>query len=136
MHVDIGVDIELGFRSYLDSLLVPSVNAATTIMKLAKYEHVLKFAISVALRYGSGYNDTAHGSTNASESLKDTTPVTPSALISLYRIPFLLIEDILEGETIANIEKFWIVLENLISIITVPELFSRGECLFLRSVCH
>ena len=106
-------------------MLIPSTDDATTTIKLCKIDKLLKMSISIALRYGSG-----SGIAKESKDATPTpvpTPIAPQSLLQLYRIPFLLIEDILEGETIANIEKFWVVLEGLIDIITLPEMFSRGK---------
>ena len=42
------------------------------------------------------------------------------------RIPFLLIEDILEHKTIQKAESIWKIIESLIEKITQPDLFSKG----------
>lgn len=42
------------------------------------------------------------------------------------RIPFLLIDDILESSTIRKAENVWKVVELLVDKITLPELFAKG----------
>ena len=46
---------------------------------------------------------------------------------SFGRIPFLLFADLLEGQTIANAEKLWDLVEHSVDNLTDPESFKRGE---------
>ena len=49
-------------------------------------------------------------------------------LSAIYgRIPFLLIADLLEGQTISCAEKLWNLLESYTDSITVPESFRSGN---------
>lgn len=43
------------------------------------------------------------------------------------RIPFLLIADLFEGQTISCAEKLWNLLESYTDSITVPESFRSGN---------
>ena len=43
------------------------------------------------------------------------------------RIPYLLIADLLEGQTIANAEILWDVVESSIEKLTEPESFRTGK---------
>jgi hypothetical protein len=48
--------------------------------------------------------------------------------ISSYgRIPYLLIADLLEGQTIENAEKLWNLVECFIDYLTDPESFRTGS---------
>lgn len=46
--------------------------------------------------------------------------------INFSKIPFLLIEDLLEGQTLARAERFWYIVESFTDQLTLPELFNRG----------
>lgn len=46
---------------------------------------------------------------------------------NIARIPFVLIEDLLEMETIEKASLTWDVIESLVDKITVPELFTKGS---------
>ena len=48
------------------------------------------------------------------------------------RIPFLLIADVLERETISVAEKVWTVVEELGTDLVDPKLFSRGLTLSVQ----
>lgn len=45
---------------------------------------------------------------------------------SLSRLPFLMIHDIIESQTIAQAESMWGIIESLIEKITHPDLFTKG----------
>jgi hypothetical protein len=49
--------------------------------------------------------------------------------LNIGRIPFLLIADVLERETIAMGERVWSVVEELADDLITPVLFSRGQYL-------
>lgn len=53
--------------------------------------------------------------------------IEPGGSAIYGRIPFLLIADLLEGQTISCAEKLWNLLESYTDSITVPESFRSGN---------
>jgi hypothetical protein len=49
------------------------------------------------------------------------------------KIPFLLIEDLLEGQTLKHAASIWEIIESMVDTLTLPELFSRGKFVILRT---
>jgi hypothetical protein len=47
------------------------------------------------------------------------------------KVPFLLIEDLLECQTIKVLKKIWTIVESLVEKITNPNLFSKGGALLI-----
>ena len=45
---------------------------------------------------------------------------------NIGKIPFLLIEDLLEGLVLADAENMWTVIESLTDQLTHPDLFAKG----------
>lgn len=48
------------------------------------------------------------------------------------KIPYLLLEDLLEAQTVLHAEAVWSVIESLTDRLTHPDLFSRGSNILLR----
>lgn len=46
---------------------------------------------------------------------------------SFGRVPYLLLADLLEGQTISNAEKLWDLVEASIDKLTEPESFRTGK---------
>ena len=46
------------------------------------------------------------------------------------KLPFLLIEDLLEYQTISQAKRIWTVIESLVEKITNPILFNKGKVLY------
>jgi hypothetical protein len=46
---------------------------------------------------------------------------------NLPKIPFLLIEDLLECQTLTQGALIWEIVESMVDVLTQPELFNRGE---------
>lgn len=49
------------------------------------------------------------------------------------KIPFLLIEDLLESQTLQHAAFIWEIVESMIDTLTQPELFNRGKFVILRT---
>jgi hypothetical protein len=49
------------------------------------------------------------------------------------KIPFLLIEDLLEGQTLKYAASLWEIIESMVDTLTQPELFNRGKFVILRT---
>jgi hypothetical protein len=49
------------------------------------------------------------------------------------KIPFLLIEDLLEGQTLKHAASIWEIIESMVDTLTLPELFNRGKFVILRT---
>lgn len=49
------------------------------------------------------------------------------------KIPFLLIEDVLEYQTIHQAKRIWTVVESLVDKITNPVLFNKGKLVVLKT---
>jgi THO complex subunit 1 len=99
---DIYMECELVYRTLLDDLLVE-----TTIDKIlatnSNIMNLLNFSIKCS-EY-DGY---------------------------LPKIPYLLIEDLIESQTIINAEKIWTIVEVLQPKLTQPNLFLKGNLVILR----
>jgi hypothetical protein len=42
------------------------------------------------------------------------------------KIPFILIQDILDGQTISHAAETWEIVESMVDTLTQPDLFNRG----------
>jgi len=112
---DVAMDIELALRSYLANNLLTK----TSTEKLDGIEKLLILSINFALVCAR---------------------ISPS-LMNICKTPYLLIEDVLESETIRSIDgtegggqSFWYLLENkFIDSLTKPELFGKGKLIILRA---
>lgn len=49
------------------------------------------------------------------------------------KIPFLIIEDLLEGQTLKHAAAIWEIIESMVDTLTLPELFNRGKFVILRT---
>jgi len=47
--------------------------------------------------------------------------------VLIARLPFLLVEDIMESQTIEKAEALWQIVESLVDVITHPEIFPKGK---------
>jgi hypothetical protein len=49
---------------------------------------------------------------------------------NIAKIPFLLIEDLLQNQTTSNAEATWAIVESMTDSLTKPELFNKGMLLW------
>jgi hypothetical protein len=54
---------------------------------------------------------------------------------NIPKIPFLLIEDLLEHQTIEEAKKIWLVVESMMTQITLPVMFNKGKFVMLK-ICN
>ncbi len=99
---DLGSDLEITFRSIfqedlLTKLLLNQIDIGDSLPI-----HFIKFTIDFALLY-------------------------PNLSNAFSKIPFLLIEDLLEDQTIQYSKKIWKIIESLVDKITTPSLFLKGK---------
>ncbi len=107
-HVRLALDLELAFRLETKCLLEKE-NQSNNIYNL------ISFAGNVALTLF------ASDTTNALDA------------IQMKKIPFILLEDVLEGETVYNLDKSWnSIVIPLTPLLTNPILFSIGKNILLR----
>lgn len=57
-----------------------------------------------------------------------------SVSINIPKIPFYLISDMLENQTVSNAESTWDIVELMTDSLTKPELFSKGFYLLFHSI--
>ena len=55
-----------------------------------------------------------------------------SSTVNISKIPFLLLEDVFEYQTVNQAETMWTIVESLESKITHPELFPKGKLVILK----
>jgi THO complex subunit 1 len=108
LEVEVGTDLEIVFRSRMAELLsLPS-------QTLSPQTHdLVNFALSCGL----------------------SPQVSQKLGANSKRIPFLLLEDILEAQTVLNAEAVWgsvIESREMTERLTHPDLFSRGSNILLR----
>ena len=107
-HVRLALDLELAFRLETKCLLEKE-NQSNNIYNL------ISFAGNVALTLF------ASDTTNALDA------------IQMKKIPFILLEDVLEGETVYNLDNSWnSIVIPLTPLLTNPILFSIGKNILLR----
>lgn len=103
---DVGVDTELVFRSSLDQLLLDGGGSPTcsfsTCSNKTRIVELLDFAIELG---------------------KLCEPLS----FNIPKIPFLLIEDLVQCQTLASACLIWDIVESKIDTLTLPVLFNRGE---------
>jgi hypothetical protein len=126
LSLDAGVEIELVFRSCLDKI-VQSIQLNNSNSDLKQIEHLINLSIEYALKYGtSGDTKTAVVVEHSDNSLQIKSNIQ-TVISHLCKIPFLLMEDVLEGLAIDNLQIFWNYLECLVDRIRQPDLFGKGK---------
>jgi len=108
LEVEVGTDLEIVFRSRMAELL------SLPTQTLSPQTHdLVNFALSCGL----------------------SPQVSQKLGANSKRIPFLLLEDILEAQTVLNAEAVWgsvIESREMTERLTHPDLFSRGSNILLR----
>lgn len=107
---DIGNDVEISFRAALADVLKSTKkedvgNASSEVFQL------LKFAFAFAVRFHT---------------------MSP---LQMPKVPYLLIEDLLESQTIEKSESIWTIIDSMQDVITHPDLFQKGKLTLLR-ICN
>lgn len=103
---EIASDLEIVFRGLLDTYLVEDTEGNAN-PDFANTIALLKFTFDFALHLSS-------------------TPM------NISKIPFLLLEDVFEFQTINQAETIWSIVESMESKITHPELFPKGKLVVLK----
>lgn len=103
--VDYYNDLEIIFRAYMQDVISRTVSMQSIEADEILFKE-LKFSFAIA-----------------------------SKQLSLGKIPFLQLEDIITALTISRAEKFWDKLEELTDDITRTDLFTKGNLVVLR-ICN
>jgi hypothetical protein len=104
---DLGSDLEIAFRTCFEDYEVMFTSDTEDVEK-SKAVSFIKFTIEFALLF-------------------------PNISNAFGKIPFLLIEDLLEFQTIKYCKKIWKIIELLVEKITHPNLFSKGKFVVLKT---
>jgi len=113
---ELSLDMEIVFREQLLDLM--DKTNAKDIVSRGEGSDVVKLLL---FSFACGVHDASNAASRFGSSCK--------------RVPFLLIEDLLEGQTIAHAEAIWGIVEGLMDKLTHPELFAKGHHILLR-VCN
>lgn len=111
---DLGVDAELAFRRAQDKLLLGKEGNGRKVQDFSTCdfrEEILEL-LDFAIAFGK-----------ESESISHNIP----------KIPFLLIEDLLQCQTLSNAKLIWEVIESKVDALTQTTLFNRGKFIILRT---
>eukprot|EP01038_Epipyxis_sp_PR26KG_P012572 gene12572-16860_t len=105
--LEIEFDLDLAFRSLMGDLLKSTLHSKTFNTSNSPVIKLLIFSFDFAMQF-------------------------PNSL-QIKRIPFELMEDVLENQTIQNAEEIWTVIESMVNKITNPNLFSVGKFAILKT---
>ncbi len=53
---------------------------------------------------------------------------------NVAKVPFSMIEDIMESQTIEKAEALWQIIESLVEVITQPDIFPKGTSCSLQCI--
>eukprot|EP01039_Chlorochromonas_danica_P011474 gene11474-12835_t len=111
VSAEMGSDIEIALRSVLSSTMTSSTGVQTqsSFTEQSDAVRLIKFALGYAL---ANHLDSA---------------------IGLAKVPFLLIEDLLESQTIQQAKSIWKFVETWADKLTTEHLFSKGKFTMLKT---
>jgi hypothetical protein len=99
---DFGGDLEFVFRSILNDLVHDNNASNGNDIENSSLVNFVEFVTDFAVQY-------------------------PDLTSQFAKIPFLLIEDLFEFQSVENSKKLWKVVESLSEKLTVPNMFSKGK---------
>ena len=114
--------IEIIFRGLLEKFLSSSSSREALLQPKGDIISLIKFTLA--------FGPYVSATSSSSSSLSDT------GLVSMAKMPYLLIEDVLESLSIKKAESAWGIVETLIFDYTSkhPEFLARGKIIIINNI--
>ncbi|KAJ1415084.1 THO complex subunit 1 transcription elongation factor-domain-containing protein, partial [Ochromonadaceae sp. CCMP2298] len=126
---DVGGDLEIGFRGVMQALLSPEAVVAKEAVKGAAKKKAVKSKDVKAEKEGEKEEDVVRLLQFSFDFIILHHKLSPL----LAKIPYLMLEDVLENQTIERAASTWRVVESLVGRITHADLFPKGKLTILKA---